>query len=113
MVAIVVAANFLLGLICLGVAWGFWRVKQRLVRITRSIQATEQFLHRKLERAPQAIQKGQVGSHRLRQKYQRLGMKVQQMQQILSFLSLIQLLGRWYPGAAKVKSSRRTAFNLR
>lgn len=113
MVVTVIAANFLLGLVCLGVAWGFWRLKQRIVKLTRLMQTAEQYLHRKLEPAPAAIQKGQVGSHRLRQKYQRLGMKVQQMQQVLSFLSLIQLLWRWYPGASKMRSSKRTAFNLR
>lgn len=113
MVATVIAANFLLGLVCLGVAWGLWRIKQRIVRLTRLMQTTEQYLHKKLEPAPAAIHKGQMGTSRLRQKYQHLGMKVQQMQQILSFLGLIQLLWRWYPGAPKVKSSKRTAFNLR
>ncbi len=113
MVVAVIAANFLLGLACLATAWGLWRVKRLVMRINRLMQTAEQYLHRKLEPAPTAIQKGQVGTQRLRQKYQRLGMKAQQMQQILSFLSLIQLLWRWYPGASKAKSSRRSAFNLR
>jgi hypothetical protein len=113
MVVTVIAANFLLGLACLVTAWGLWQIKRRITRLTQLIQRAEQYLHRKLEPAPAAIQKGQAGTYRLRQKYQRLGMKVQQMQQMLSFLGLLQLLWRWYPGAPKVKSSKRSAFNLR
>ncbi|UIE39701.1 hypothetical protein [Leptodesmis sichuanensis] len=113
MVVTVIAANFLLGLACLATAWGLWQIKRRIIRFTQLMQGAEQYLHRKLEPAPAAIQKGQAGTYRLRQKYHHLQMKLQQMQQVLSFLSLLQLLWRWYPGAPKVKSSKRTAFNLR
>jgi hypothetical protein len=111
MVVTVIAANFLLGLVCLAVAWGLWKLKRLAIKLGHLSETAEKYLYRKLEPAPGAIRKGQVGTRRLREKYQNLGLKVQQVQQILSFLSLLQLMGRWYPSRRRGKSSGQTSFN--
>ncbi len=92
MFAVVLVSNIVLGLLCLFAAWQVWRLKQRLTKAADTLISVERAVHRVLHRAPDGIQRGHLGIHQLRQRYQGLEPQFQRAQQALALLSLSQTL---------------------
>lgn len=91
-VAIVVAANGLLGIFCLLMAWQLWRLKRYFTRAANALTAAEQSVHRVLRPTPRAILIGGLNIQTLRQQYYQLSVRAQQAQQLLQLVGLGQML---------------------
>lgn len=111
MLAVVLVSNVVIGLCCLFAAWQVWRLKQRLAQAADTLLAVERAVHRVLYSAPEAIQKGHLGIHQLRQRYRGLEPQFQRAQQALALISLGQTLWqrRFILFAPSVRSSRKAA----
>ncbi len=94
MVTIVVVLNVLISLVCLYVAWQVWNLRRTLVAVVNAIAIAERNTYAVLHGAPDAIDKGQLGVHTLRERYQQLELQLQQVQQVLTVLGLLQSLLR-------------------
>jgi hypothetical protein len=92
MVVFVVILNVLLGLGCLGVAYAAWLVRRKIASATSGILSVERSVDRILHPAPNAIFKAQRGSQSAREKYAKLEIQTQKMQQIVSLLSFGRIL---------------------
>lgn len=103
-VVLIVLNNFLFGIACLWIARKIWRFRLKLARITDQILGIEQAVHRVLYPAPGYIVKAQKGTSQLRERYAKLGVQYEKVQQILSILSLAQLFLRY--GRILVPQSR-------
>jgi predicted PurR-regulated permease PerM len=90
MVAIVVVINTLISLLLLYVAWRVWKLKEKIRQIADKLTAYEHSTQAKLAPAPEKIYPSQQNIHNLRQKNQKLKLKIRQIQQIVSLM----LLGR-------------------
>jgi hypothetical protein len=90
MVAIVIAINLLITLICLVVAWQLWKLRRTLAKVTATLVAAERSTHKLLHNAPDAIVKGQLGIYQLRQAYQGSGPQLQRVRKALALLGLGQ-----------------------
>lgn len=88
MLMAVVVVNVLLALFCFYVAWQVWQLRRALSQAADALLAAEKNTHNVLYGAPQAILGGQVGTRQLRQQYQQLKPKYQQVRQALTLLSL-------------------------
>ncbi|HEY9632997.1 MAG TPA: hypothetical protein V6D14_06310 [Coleofasciculaceae cyanobacterium] len=94
MVQVVVILNVLISLLCLYVAWQVWNLRRTLAATTVAMTIVERNTYAVLHGAPQAISQGQVGVHGLRDRYQQLELQLQKLQQVLTFLALIQSIWR-------------------
>lgn len=106
MVTLVLVFNLLVATLCFFVAWRIWQLRKALARAANALTLAEQKTHAVLHRAPPAIQRGQVGTYELRQRYQHLERQVQTLKQVMLVLSTAQtvLSGR---GVSKLRRSRR------
>lgn len=95
MVVFVVAVNFLIGLACLFIARKIWQVKRKIAAINERLIHIEIVIGRVLQPAPNAIMKAQRGTGRLRDRCEQLGIKYEQLQKIVSILSLGQAFWRY------------------
>lgn len=91
-VPIVVAANFLIGFLCLVVAFGIWKATKLLKRLTKLAVTAESTVHKLLDGAPSNIIKGKSGIATLRIKYQALKPKLQQAQQLINLLRVTRFI---------------------
>ncbi len=96
MLTLVLVVNFLIGSSCLLVAWQLWRLKCRLARFADQLIVAEKAVHRVLQPAPQYIRMGQTSTHHLRQRLSHLGPQIERIQQIMSLLSLTQIIWQRY-----------------
>lgn len=94
MVTVVVVLNVLISLLCLYVAWQVWNLRRTLAAVVNAIAIAERNTYTVLHGAPNAIYKGQLGVHGLRERYQQLELQLQQVQKILTVLGLLQSLLR-------------------
>jgi len=96
MVLIVVVINTLVALLCVGVAWQLWQLRQVLRRVTNTLLSLERITHAALNEAPEEIYKTQLSIYLLREvpHYQRLQSQLQQIQQVLKLLSWSQTAWR-------------------
>lgn len=94
MVTFVVIHNFLVGFACLVIARQIWKFRNKLATISEQILAVERAVDRILYPAPATIRKAQVGTSRLRDRYEQLGVQYARVQQIISILSVGQLFWR-------------------
>ncbi|MFM7447156.1 MAG: hypothetical protein ACKO24_00995 [Leptolyngbyaceae cyanobacterium] len=85
-VPIVVAANFVIGFLCLVAAFAIWKATKLLKRLTRLAVIAECNVHNLLDGAPSNIIKGKSRLATLRVKYQALKPKLQQAQQLINLL---------------------------
>jgi len=90
MVAFVVTCNFVIGLICLLVAWQLMRLRQRLAQASLTMNAVERYIRRIFGPAPRYILMGKTGTGVLRDRYQQLELQLAQIQQILGLLGIAQ-----------------------
>ncbi len=94
MVTVVVVLNVLISLLCLYVAWQVWNLRRTLAVVVDAITIAERNTYAVLHGAPNAISKGQLGVHGLRERYQQLELQLQQVQKVLTVLGLLQSLLR-------------------
>lgn len=96
MVLIVVVINTLVALLCVGVAWQLWQLRQVLRRVTNTLLSLERSTHAALNEAPEEIYKTQLSIYLLREEpqYRRLQSQIQQIQQVLKLLSWSQTAWR-------------------
>jgi hypothetical protein len=87
----VIVFNCIVALLCLVVAWQFWKLRRKLAKATRILERAERGTQRVLSRAPSAILKGQTGTQSLRQNLQALEPKLARLQQIQKLLGLLAL----------------------
>lgn len=88
MLVAVVVLNVLLALFCFYVAWQVWQLRRALAQAADALLAAEQSTHSVLYGAPKAILGGQLGTRQLRQQYQQLKPKYEQVRQALTLLAL-------------------------
>lgn len=94
MVTLVVTINLLLALGCFYLAWKVWQFRRAIAIAADALLIAEQRTHAVLHGAPDAILRGQVGTHQLRQRYQQLEPQYQQVRKALALLSLGQTVWR-------------------
>jgi hypothetical protein len=93
MLTVVIVLNVLISLLCLYVTWRVWNLRKALAAAADILTAAERSTHAVLRGAPQAIERGQLGTSALRERYQQLEIQLQKVQQVLALLSLLQ--GVW------------------
>jgi hypothetical protein len=103
-VVLVVVNNFLFGIACLWIARRIWKFRLKLAKISDQILGIERAVHRVLYPAPGYITKAQMSTSKARDRYAKLGVQYEKIQQILSILSLAQLFLRY--GRVLVPKSR-------
>ncbi|WP_073074261.1 hypothetical protein [Phormidesmis priestleyi] len=94
MVTTVVTINLLLALGCFYIAWKVWQFRRAIATAADALLIAEQHTHAVLHGAPDAILRGQIGTHQLRQSYQKLEPQYQQVRRALALLSLGQTVWR-------------------
>ncbi|MBF2029399.1 MAG: hypothetical protein IGS48_22005 [Oscillatoriales cyanobacterium C42_A2020_001] len=77
------------------IAGQIWKFRNKLATISDQILAIERAVDRILYPAPAAIRKAQMGTSRLRDRYEQLGIQYARVQQIISILSVGQLFWRY------------------
>jgi len=109
MLTVVLIINGVIGLACLFIAWRLWTLKNQLAQTADTLTSVERKVHRVLYRAPEYIQRGKSSTHQLRQSLQHLEPQLQRMQQLMSLLSIGQLLWqRRFVLSQRPKSSGRS-----
>jgi ABC-type nickel/cobalt efflux system permease component RcnA len=93
MVNVVIVLNLLLALGCWWLVGNLWQLRRSFAHAANVLAGAEQKTYKVLHAAPPAIANGQRGTRHLRQQYQRLERQLQQMERVLTVLSLGQ---RWY-----------------
>lgn len=94
MITLVITFNLLLALGCFYLAWKVWQFRRAVATTADVLLLAEKNTHAVLHGAPDAILKGQMGTHQLRQSYQRLEPQYQQVRRALTLLSLGQTVWR-------------------
>lgn len=94
-VVLVVINNFLFGIACLWIARRILQFRRKLAKISDQILGVERAVHRVLYPAPGYLAKAQMSTSKLRDRYAKLGVQYEKIQQILSILSLAQLFLRY------------------
>jgi hypothetical protein len=92
MVNFVLVANGIIGLVCLLIAWKLWKLKCYLAHAADKLTTAERNVHRVLYPAPEFILRGQSGTSHLRRNLADLEPQIQRIQQLMSLLSMGQLL---------------------
>lgn len=96
MVAIVLILNMLIAGLCWYGVWRIWQFRQALVRVTAALTLAEQDIKQVLHDASDTLYQGQIGTAQLRQHYQQVLLRLQQVQQVIALLGLGQLAWRQY-----------------
>ncbi|GAC1496474.1 MAG: hypothetical protein NVS2B14_10390 [Chamaesiphon sp.] len=90
MVTLVVVLNTLIALFCFYVTWRIRKLRRQVAKIADTLTSAERSTYSVLKRGPEAISKGQKGTHRLTERYQRLEHQLQRVQKVLALLRLLQ-----------------------
>lgn len=88
MVIIVIIINIFISLVCLSLARKIWMLRLTINRLEKKLILMEHRTRLVLEKAPNFIDSGQRGTAQLRQKYNQLQEKQQQLEQALGLISL-------------------------
>ena len=90
----------ILNLLIAGLCWyGVWRIcqwRQLLSEVTQALVLIEQSSQISLREAPLVIQQGQAGITQLRQHYQQMVLRFQQMQRVVALFGLGQVTWQRY-----------------
>jgi hypothetical protein len=97
MVTIVVVLNFLIALLCLGMAWQMGKVRRLLANATKALIVAERNTYNVLSPAPNAILKGQAGISWLTAQYQQSPYLLQPVQRVFVWLVIGQKI--WLRGS--------------
>ena len=103
MVMVVVVINVLISLACLYVARRIVKLRSQLAKAANAIVGAERSTHSVLNKAPKAISKGELGVNKLRSRYDKLELQLQQVQKILALIGLVQNVWRRRSKAKKPK----------
>lgn len=98
MVVGVIIINLVISMICLYLAAKLWQISKKVDKAAKAILRADRGTYNVLHKAPRAIAKGETGTRKLRQKYQKLQKQVQTMRQMLlvvNFLSKFTLRRAW------------------
>lgn len=106
MLTVVIVLNVLISLLCLYVTWRVWNLRRALAAVADILTAAERSTQSVLQGAPQAIERGQLGTSALRERYRQLELQWQRVQQVLTLLSLLQ--GVW---RRAFRSRRKTSLS--
>lgn len=96
MLIIVLSLNLLIAGLCWYGVWQIWQLRQNLVRVTAALTLIEQDANRILFEAVNAIRQGHTGTAQMRQQYQQILLRLQQVQQAMALLGLGQLAWQRY-----------------
>lgn len=108
MVTVIVSLNLFIALFCLVVVWRVMQLRRQLATVADILTDAECSTSNLLQQAPEAIVQGQLGVYHLRQHYQLLTLRLQQVQQILAVVGLGQFVWqryRHYRGESVVRKS--------
>ncbi len=104
MINVVISFNLLLVTVNLYIAWRIWKLSLFLVKVTETLKNVERITYSVLHGAPPPILGLQQGTHNLKQSYTQLEAQIQQLQKIITLLSLVTNLWRWSkPNFSKIK----------
>lgn len=87
MIVLIIVINLSITLLNIYLAINIWQLRQIIARITAILINYEIYLGYVLRLAPQIIYEGQSNVKNFRSSYQRLQLRLQQIQQILLFLN--------------------------
>lgn len=96
MLTVVLVLNLLIAGLCWYVAWRVWQLRRALAKVTAALVVAERCTHQVLQGAPDFLMQGQTGAYQLRNQYQQVLLRLQQVKQILSLLGLGQFVWRQY-----------------
>ncbi|MGF1538454.1 MAG: hypothetical protein ACFB4J_18485 [Elainellaceae cyanobacterium] len=94
MVTAIVVINSLVSIAGLVLVWQLLAWRRSLVALTRTFESTERNLAQKLPQAREALLSGAESSRGVAQRLARLKLWGQQLQQLLTLLSVLQTLRR-------------------
>ncbi len=88
MLVFVVFCNCLLAILNCYLAFRLWKIYRFLVKVTKTLTKVEGRTHYILKRVPVGIINRQLQTYQLRQRYQELTRKLQQLQKIVRLVNL-------------------------
>ncbi len=88
MLTFVFICNLLIALVNLYIAWRIWQLRRMLAKVAETLTSVERRIHSVLYPAPEVIVKGKKGTYSLRERYRKLELQLQKVEQILLILSL-------------------------
>jgi hypothetical protein len=92
MIVTVICINVLISLVCLYVARRVWKLRRGLARIDRVLVRLEHRANMLLCRTRNFVERGNLTSSQLKQKYDLLQQKLQHLEKIVTIVRLTQLL---------------------
>ncbi|HIK28610.1 MAG: hypothetical protein N3E45_14065 [Oscillatoriaceae bacterium SKW80] len=95
MLTLVIVINGVIALLCLYVAWQLRRLRRAIAKAANTLIAIERGTYRVLYKAPTLISKGQIGTRKLRQQYQKLQAQLWQLEQLLALWRKGRLIWLW------------------
>lgn len=110
MLIFVVIFNLLLSLLNFYIAWRIWKLWRLLVKVTAILNRVERRMQRIFEPAPEIMLRGRKKTSYLKQRYQKLEIQLQQIQQILLLASFGLRL--WQRRSKPQLSSQQHPFTL-
>jgi hypothetical protein len=105
MLTVVLIINVMMALFCMIIAWRVWILRRVFRQAADALITAEKSTHAVLYRAPESIYNGQMSVHQLREQYQQLEPQLRQARQLLTLLSLGQIV---WPKRSLLRSSRRS-----
>lgn len=96
MLWLVIEVNIIISILGFYLAWKIWRLRQILLKVERNLSLIDNHTNKILTKTPKFLQLRLQKVNRLRQLYQQLDGKVQQVQQIIAMFWLLRTLWhRW------------------
>lgn len=110
MIAVAVGLNLVIALFCFYVAWRLWRLSKTLGAVADALVNWDRNANYILDPAvvPPAILLGQMGTASLRQRYSRLQLQVQRLEQLMAVVGLLPMASRWLGAGRRRLSARNT-----
>lgn len=115
MIAVAVGLNLIIALFCFYVAWRLWRLSKTLGAVADALTNWDRNANFILDPAvvPPAILLGQTGTANLRQRYSRLQLQAQRLEQLMAVVGLLPMASRWLGGVRRRSPRRAVALAKR
>lgn len=94
MITAVIMSNLAIACFLGFLAVRIWKLRKGFARTARVLDNAERITHNVLCNAPKNIIRGQSGTRNLRQSYQNLETRLQQVQQVVAILTIVLQLGK-------------------